>query len=80
MRHHSINVAFFEPGAARMWHWTNRFVNDRRAAQMRHPVLGDGVEDGAGLDPPQADMGARQRRHRPGKHQPLQWNIGKVQR
>ena len=54
--------------------------HDRRAAQMRHLVPGDGVVDRRGAHLAQADIGAGNDRHRPGKHQPLQWNIGSVHR
>ena len=39
----------------------------RRAAQMRHLVLGDRGVDRGGLDPAQAHLGARLQRHRPRK-------------
>jgi hypothetical protein len=41
--------------------------HDRRAAEMGHAVIGDRRVDGAGLDPAEADMGAGERRHRPGE-------------
>ena len=55
--------------------------DDRRAAQMGDAVVGDGGEDRLG-----GDAGAGRHGCRPaavtvqGKHQPLQWNIGSVQR
>ena len=40
--------------------------DDRRAAEMRDPVLGDRGKDGCRIDPAQTDMRAGDRRHRPG--------------
>jgi hypothetical protein len=54
--------------------------DDRRAAQVGHLVVGDGIEHRLGADPSQADVGAADTGQVQGKHQPLQWNMGSVQR
>jgi hypothetical protein len=47
--------------------------------KMGDTMLGQGVEDRARPHPAQADMGAATADSDQGMHQPLQWNIGRVQ-
>jgi hypothetical protein len=54
--------------------------DDRRAAHVVTPWSRHGVEDRLGLDPAQADMVPACSAIVQGKHQPLQWNIGRVHR
>ena len=54
--------------------------DEGRAREMRHPMLGDRLVHLLGADGAEADMGAGDEEIDQGKHQPLQWNIGSVQR
>ena len=69
-----------DAGAHRLGRGDKQVVDDRRGAVVVDALAADRIEDRLRLDLAQADVRAAEQRHGPGKHQPLQWNIGSVHR